>query len=408
MLKIAFVDPFVSPEEISFGLRKYGILSVGIFQRCHLQSSELKNRFKPHLFDEVIFIEQHESIEAMVEKIKSHHIDYIFNGFDISSPLTDQLTHQLYPEVANNVKTSLCRFDKLAVQDRLRRAGLKTMSYLEVHGTTLSLKEEHLLAHWNFPVILKPTNASGTLGFFECKNLLELQSNLQKKISSHYGYAVNSYLLQEKLIGDEYVIDTFSWKGQHHLIHIRRYTKEYFNGVPIPTMSHTVLPLDPLWEEISDYFYQVLDILGFKNGLCHAEIFLTAHGFFLIDLNPRLPGANNASCLLAKETYGYSHMDVLAHVILNKPLNAYNYSFGRMIYLQNLLTHIINPLNVDKINKLPSFKNCISNNKEGMSMSLPKKLQDTIAFVILAHKDLAQIEEDTKKIFCLERNHELF
>lgn len=264
------------------------------------------------------------------------------------------------------------------------------------------------MASWHFPVILKPTNASGTRGFFECKDIIELKSNLKKLIWNHFGYAIRSYLLQEKLIGDEYAIDTFSWKGQHNLIHIRSYKKEYFNGVPIPRISYAVLPTHPIYKEILDYFYKTLDILGFKNGLCHAEFFLTQNGFFLIDINPRLPGLNNASCLLAKETYGYSHIDVLSHVILNKPLNDYSYSFGRIIYLKNLLPHIINKLNVDKINKLPSFKHCISNHKEGISMSLPKTLSDTIAFVILAHKDLDQVEEDTQKIFCLEQSNELF
>lgn len=131
MLKIAFVDPFISPEEISFGLKGYGIISVGLFRRRHLQDCELKNRFKPHLFDQIIFIEQNETIETIVKKIKTHHINYIFNGFEVSSPLTDQLNNQLNPEVANSVKTSLSRFDKIAVQDALCRAGLKIPPYLK-------------------------------------------------------------------------------------------------------------------------------------------------------------------------------------------------------------------------------------------------------------------------------------
>jgi D-alanine-D-alanine ligase-like ATP-grasp enzyme len=407
MLTIAFVDPFISPDEIGTSFKNHNIRSVGIFQRHHVQNCALKNRFKPDPFDQVIYIEPEDTLETSLEKIKTASVDYLFNGFDISSPLTDQLANQLHPTVANNLKTSLARYDKIASQNMLSAAGIKVPRYMEITTSNLTADKENKLRQWNFPLILKPTNASGTNGFFECNNLAEVRSKLQSKISNHLGYAVTSYLLQEKLIGDEYAIDTFSWQGKHHLIHIRKYQKEYINGLPISRQAHAILPTEKICSEITDYFYKVLDTVELRNGFCHAEIFVTQNGLFLIDINPRIPGGNNASCILAKETYGYSHLDILSHLLQNKPLNM-QYQFGKIIYLQNLTPRVIDKVDVNKLKNLPSFKYCLSSQKEGTFLRLPQNLWDTVAYVVLAHPNLQQLEADCEKIFVLERNQELF
>ena len=408
MVKVGFIDPYISPEEISTGLETYALKSVGIFQRKNLDDADVKSRFKPNLFDETIYIEPNDSTENIIAKLKLSQVDFVFNGFDRSTELSDILATALHPEIANDTKTSCYRYDKFFGQEQLRQAGLKTTKYLGIFGNTLTPEQEHSLSQWDFPLILKPADAGGTIGYYECNDIDRLKQCLEEQITSHFGHTTNSFIVQEKLIGHEYAIDTFSLHGQHQLIHIRKYQKEYFNGVPISRQADTLLPTDPLWQTLVDYMHQALNAVELKNGFCHMEVFVTNKGLFAIDINPRLPGASNSSCILAKETYGYSHVEVLSHSLLNKSMAKKTYKFGRVIYLQNLLPRVIGAVKVDKIKHLPSFKCCITNIEENTALSLPQKLADTVAFVVLAHADLRQLDADCAHIFALEQNSELF
>lgn len=409
MLKIAFVDPFISLQEIASGLRKNQIQSLAIFQRNLVEKAELQQAYSPQLelFDEVVYIEPNETLDEIVTKLQSYQIDFIFNGFDNSTPLADAITAKLTPDHANDPSSSNHRYHKIASQKRLQAAGIQIPNCLEVADKKLSSAEEKILQQWNFPLILKPATAGGTTGFSECHNISEINQQLQGKLSEYLGYRVNSYLIQEKLMGDEFAIDTFSSRGKHQIVHIRRYHKESFAGFPIPRFCETILPTDELWSRLSEYIISILDAVGFHHGFCHSEVFLTKKNLFLIDINPRLPGARNSSCMLAKETYGYSHVDILSAVLHNKSLQQ-RYQYGRIVYLQNLQPRNIGKVNLELLQKLPSFKYCVDNKKEGSMMSLPTKLGDTVAFVVLAHVDKQQLEKDCAKIFTLEKSLELF
>ncbi len=408
MLTIGFINPFASADTMGEGLKDHNIKSVAIYERTQISNPQMEARYKPELFDEVIFIEPNESIEDIVNKLRHRKVDFVFNGFEFSTPLTDAIANQLHPEFANDASTSRHRYEKHPAQMQLAKSGIPVPKHIEINADELSPENEALLSDWQFPLILKPSNAGGTIGFHECANMADLKQKLKVKMNEFYGEPITSYLVQEKLIGVEFAVDTFSLQGKHEIITVREYHKEYFDDIPLSRMTNVVFPSDPRWTQLTEHMKKVLDALGFQNGLCHSELFITDRGIFAIDMNPRLPGANNSSCIMTKESSGYSHIDVLSHVLLKKEMPVKTPQHARVLYLQNTYLHKIDDVQVHKISPLSSFKRCIQNVKKGTEMGMPKQLRQTIAFVVLSHPDLAQIEQDTQTIFALEKNRELY
>ncbi len=408
MITVAFIDPLISPEAISSGLKAHGMKSVGVYQTQHIQNPELQDRIKQDIFDEVVYIESDDSTESILKKLKDKGVNFLFNGYDTSCALTDALAKQLHPEFANPLESSNSRFNKNFAQAQLIQAGIPVPRHAEILTEELSPKLEAELAHWHFPVILKPSDSYASAGYIECENIEQVKKGLKSRLSSIRGHEIRSYIIQEKLIGQEYAIDTFSLKGQHQLVHLRKYEKEYFTGVPISRRTDSIAPTHPDCQRIFQYMQTVLDAIELKNGFCHTELFVTANGIFAIDINPRLPGSRNSSCLLAKDSWGYSHMDVLCNALLEKSMPAKKFQPGSVLYLQNLSPRIIGDIQTQKISHLPSFKKCIPNVDKAQMMSLPNKLTDTVAFVVLCHSELNQIAEDSQFIFDLEKKLELF
>lgn len=406
MLKIGFVNPIVSPEALTQGLKRHNLASVAIFTDLDSTSPDWEDRIKPQLFDEALFLESND-LNSAINQIRSQKLDYLFYGCD-KTEKTDQLAQVVCPQFANNPSTSAYRYDKSQFNKVLEEKNILTPKTLAINANYLTPQDKEKLKHWHFPVILKPANSFGMIGFVECQNISEIEKNLSNKIERNLISNIDSYVIQEKLIGDLYAIDTFSLQGNHHLVHLRVYEKSYLNGTPVSRQARSLFPHDTISKKLFHYIQNVLTAIELNNGFCHTEVFVTSSGMFTIDINPRIPGGNNSACSLAIETYGLDHIDVMCHTLLKQNLPPPRYRNGTIAYLHNHVTRKIGEINQTKMKNLASFKHCWNNKKAGSMVSTPKTLGDTVAYVVLAHDDQPQLDQDYKTLLSMEKNQELF
>ena len=87
---------------------------------------------------------------------------------------------------------------------------------------------------------MKPLNSAGSDGVFVVNNVAEAETAFNHIITmpNLFGDANTSVLIQEFLTGVEYVIDSYSYKGEHKCTGIWKYDKRLTNGSPLVIISN--------------------------------------------------------------------------------------------------------------------------------------------------------------------------
>src|SRR5262249_49080320 len=137
-------------------------------------------------------------------------------------------------------------------------------------------------------------------------------------------------LAQELIAGEEYVIDTVSWDGEHRPAAFWRY------GKPAPEyatvglfVTKELLPFEgALQEELFDYVRGVLDAVGIRFGPGHAEVKVTSEGPMLIEVAARLHGGPKAH-EMCRAAFGGSQLDLVVDAYIERRLPRSCFRFER-------------------------------------------------------------------------------
>jgi hypothetical protein len=126
-------------------------------------------------------------------------------------------------------------------------------------------------------------------------------------------------VVQEFLIGDEWVVDTVSREGRHKAVAVWRYSKGEANGAPFVNFYDELRAVDGALERsLVSYAFAALDALCWRWGPCHVEIKATADGPRLVEVNAgRWNGIDFK--LVADIAVGYNAYDVAVSALLDAP-----------------------------------------------------------------------------------------
>jgi argininosuccinate lyase len=169
----------------------------------------------------------------------------------------------------------------------LRATGLLTPKFERV----VSLKEaREILRHIPLPVIVKPTQGSGSVGVRLCRTAEEVAEHagllLQRTVNERGMPMLAELLIEEYLIGPEFSAEAF----QGSVIGI---TRKHVSAEPFfVELGHDFpagLPAD-VDKGITNVAQDALRALGLTWGPSHIELRLTPSGPMIIEVNPRLAG----------------------------------------------------------------------------------------------------------------------
>ena len=168
--------------------------------------------------------------------------------------------------------------DKLEFHRRLSAQGLRNCHCYAVNG------QEGERLEIDFPAILKPRYGSGSRGIHMVMN----QEELKAAFCAIQG---ELYVLEECIAGDEYGVDGVVTKKGFQMILLRK--KE---NTPPPVRQavgyFSVLPSEEKWQEIQAYMTCVIECLGLRECLLHADLIRGEDGPFIIELSARPSGHN--------------------------------------------------------------------------------------------------------------------
>lgn len=168
-----------------------------------------------------------------------------------------------------------------------------------------------------YPVIVKPTDRSGSRGVF----LVEDKSRFELCVKSAIEFSFEKKALIESYIcGREYSIECISFHGKHQFLAA---TRKYTTGAPRFIETGQYEPADLNEEklnEIIELVYSALDALEITNGASHSEIIIDNDGkVWIVEIGARM-GGDLIGSHLVRESTGIDMVKAVLDVCLdNEP-----------------------------------------------------------------------------------------
>ncbi len=166
---------------------------------------------------------------------------------------------------------------------------------------------------FEYPVIVKPLDRSGSRGITKVTDRAQLEGAIEAALSAGFEKSV---LIEEFVEGSEFSVEFISWKGEHEFLAL---TQKYTTGAPafIETghLEPAQVDADTL-ERIKKVVSHALDSLKVEYGASHSEVKITPDGDIkLIEIGARMGGDNIGSSLVKLST-GYDFLDAVIDVSL--------------------------------------------------------------------------------------------
>jgi len=414
------MDPYTSSGRICDALKAHNIEIIAVLTaRVQVSSETKKNRLPMDKFTHVYSL-ANDDCANLFKQIKHYNILSVVSGCELSTDLADQLSALLCPGTTNNPMTSQMRMNKYHMQEALKVSNLHAVKQLLVSNRLIELEKSVKLQNFSFPVIVKPAASNGTYGVNCCYNFFDIKSSLNKILGTthpRYGAQVNEAVIQECLTGEEYFVDTVSYQGKHKVVSIQRYFKVFYKNVPVYRYCEIIPNAAPPARISSLFVKQALTAVGLKFGFAHTEIFVTGEGKpFLVEVNPRVSGAYGNLNKIAKFAYGIDQADAFVESIMRPEVFLKNVDhvidepkyYSRNIFVQCWQEKIMKEFNREILNSLPSFEEVIVLKKAEVPLSTAKELGDTVAMILLKHKNKQQVISDSEKIYEWEKSGALF
>lgn len=248
--------------------------------------------------------------ELILEKCKEVGIDGIVTiATDICVPVIAYVAQEL-ELIGNSNETAL-----LTTNKGLMRACFEDNKIPSPKYHIIKTENDSQLVNLNFPLIVKPSDRSGSLGVVKVENEIDLKKAIQYCLEVSIE---KSAVVEEYITGKEVSVETISWQGKHHVITItdKVITEEpYFVELAHHQPSH--LP-NNIQEEIINISLRILEATKVQNGASHIELKIQPDGnISTIEIGSRMGGDFIGSDLVQLST-GFDYLKSVIDIALNQ------------------------------------------------------------------------------------------
>ncbi len=203
--------------------------------------------------------------------------------------------------------------NKYEMRKKMKENDVKTPGFIKLSNDISTWKIKDLV----FPIIVKPTDRSGSRGITKVFNKEDLDKAVHYATKDSFEKMA---IAEEYIEGDEYSCECISYKGKHYFL---AFTKKYTTGSPNFIETAHEEPSDiseEIQNEIKENIFKALTALGIENGASHTEFKVDKNGKFgIIEIGARMGGDCIGSDLVQIST-GYDFIKMVIDVAVgNKP-----------------------------------------------------------------------------------------
>lgn len=175
--------------------------------------------------------------------------------------------------------------------------------------------EKYSIENFRFPLIVKPTDRSGSRGVKKVEKSLDLKEAIERAQVESFTHRT---IIEEYISGVEVSVESISWHGEHYILAI---TDKVTTGEPyFVELEHhqpSMLSAD-IQECIKNETLKALSALNIKFGASHSEFKITDDGqAYAIEIGARMGGDFIGSDLVKLST-GYDFLKGIIEVALNE------------------------------------------------------------------------------------------
>ncbi|MGB4074131.1 ATP-grasp domain-containing protein [Pseudomonas sp.] len=344
---------------------------------------------------------------TLLEEIRSiENLTVILPGCETGVALADLLSEDLGTPTNGRFKSE-SRRNKFDMAESLSIEGVRSAKTFRVES---EVELERAAEQLGLPAVVKPCASAGSDDVYICKTKDELFKAFQKihRKTNTLGLVNDAVLVQQLLIGKQYIVNTISYGGQHFIAEIWEDNREDVGTAYIYNYERLLLSHGPLEQALVDYTKSVLDALAVRNGPCHVELMVNNGVPTLIEVGARPAGGIQHQVM--SEAQGYSHVSAtidcyLEHGLTQEYLNKKSAKHVLSVSLISRRSGILKGYNnLDKVEGLSSFQCLVGLPNIGSQVQITRDLETSPGILMLSHESEQQVLGDLDTFRSLELN----
>lgn len=388
----------------------------------HLKDSDTEDgkKFGQHVLEEYSripydfdMIYEKDTFEETLEEVRKANPLLIVPGNERGVVLAVRLSHEL-GLLSNSIENLDAMTLKNEMHNRLAQKGLRSIKGKVIHSLDEALEfydSENLEE-----VVIKPTYSAGSASVRICLNREEMIDSINQLFDdvNYYGDELEELLIQERINGIEYIVNTVTHKGIHRVTLVWKYNKvKTSEGVIVYDSCETVNELSLGEAEMVEYAYKVADALEIQYGPVHGEYMIDEKGPVLIEVNCRPCGGSMPAEFLDRISGQHETDSILDSYLkpkcffdeLRKKYNLYAHGTLKFfITPKNMVVRSSPIVNIDK--KLKAFhdSSLVNATYQDMFFQKTEDLTTAAGYVFLINEDKADVDHDLNFLRDVERN----
>ncbi len=404
-MRVAVVDGYSTGRMLVETVRRHGVECV------HVRSSPDMPEFFTRGFrtDDYVHDLTHTGDPAgLAAALTRLGVDRVVAGTESGVTLADTLAH-LLGQPGNDVARLGARRDKELMGAAVEAAGLATPLGRSFDSAAAAV--DWFTATGLAEAVVKPSSSAGSDNVRFCSSADEVRRACATVLaaSNLYGAPNPVVLVQERLRGVEYYVNSVSHEGVHRIAEIWRYTKRVgAAGSPVYDFEEPVAVASAEAAAIRAFVPAVLDALGVASGAAHTEVMVTDRGPVLIESGARLGGGTLP--WVAEKYSGVSQTSLFAQALLD-PRRLVGFDDAatgwsgrvRNVALINAAKGPAGPLDwAGRIEGLPTTVALVHAVVPGALLEATTDLISSPGFVYLAAEDPREVERDYRRLRAME------
>ena len=247
--------------------------------------------------------------DLILDVCKKEKIDGIATiASDVAAPTVAYVANKM-GLTANDYEAAVRANNKFLMRNAFMAANVPCPQYKMVTSI-----EEARDIDWAYPLIVKPSDRSGSMGVTKVLSPEELTPAVEKALSCSFK---KQAMIEEFIEGREISVEFISYKGVHYPLQITdKVTTEAPHFVELAHHQPSTLSKE-MFAKIYDLTRNALDALGLTNGASHSEYKITADGrIAIMEVGGRMGGDFIGSDLVRLST-GYDFVKGVIDVALD-------------------------------------------------------------------------------------------
>ena len=306
MRNIVIVEPHSTGMNFIQDVIRRGFRLV-VLQMKNMDDNEQSNAYYHGVCNELntieedfVWLHEKDSYEETLEMIRGYDPLLVLPASEFGVVIATKLANDL-----NLLCNPIENIDAMTLKDEMHNR-LAEHNLRHIRGHVVSSVDEAIEFYDSNnlkEVVIKPLKGASSYSVRICLDKDEMINSLKDLFNRRdvFGKDNTELLVQERINGEEYIVNTLSCNANHRITMVWKYNKvRTSDGRIIYDTCETVNELNLGEAEMIEYAFNVADALGIQYGPVHGEYMIDEDGPVLIEVNCRPSGGNMSTGFLDK------------------------------------------------------------------------------------------------------------